>query len=156
MDSLYRYPWHLQRGLRSSVDNFLQEEFWSYNDESSASRDGQEIMEDRNIYSGKRYKNVFDCRQTKSKFLLEDMPQKVKYYILLKYEELRDNYEQTVEKLRKNFKLTPSAKYISTVEQYKDIKGQKFKPRTDYLISKEQVYQHPDFDPKLEAKLGYP
>ena len=43
----------------------MNKEFYSYNDECSALKNGKEIMEDRNIYTNKRYKNVFELRHTK-------------------------------------------------------------------------------------------
>ena len=42
-----------------------------------------EIMEDRNIYTGERYKNIFELRYTKMKFLSEDLPNKVKHYTFI-------------------------------------------------------------------------
>ena len=33
-------------------------------------------MIDRNVYTGKRYKNIFELRHTKIKWMLEDLPNK--------------------------------------------------------------------------------
>lgn len=97
--SLFR-PYHLQRELRKNKKNFLTSEFWSYNDEFSSSKDGKEIMEDRNIYTNERYKDIFDCRENKLKFLIEDMPKKVKNFILIRYEDLLYNFGDTVNMIR--------------------------------------------------------
>ena len=63
VNSLYRMKWHIAQHLRTSVDSFLNKEFYSYNDKSSVSKDGTEIMTDRNIYTGERYKNIFVLKQ---------------------------------------------------------------------------------------------
>ena len=84
MNSLWREKHHLQPGLRSNIKSYLNEEFWSYYDaikHKSTGLYGKERMEDRNIYTGHRYENIFEMRKTKLKYLIEDMPNKVKNYI---------------------------------------------------------------------------
>lgn len=43
------------------LDEFLNKEFWSFDDNNIMNLDTKnEIMMDRNIYTGKRYKNIFE------------------------------------------------------------------------------------------------
>ena len=75
---------------------FLNKEFYSIYDDINDPRYNTEIMEDRHIYTGERYKNVFELRHIKHKYLLEDLPNKVKNYIFIKYEDLINNFETTM------------------------------------------------------------
>jgi len=49
------------------LDEFLNKEFWSFYDNEGNRDTSKEIMIDRNIYTGKRYKNIFELRHTKIK-----------------------------------------------------------------------------------------
>jgi len=54
-------------------------------------------MEDRNIFTKERYKNIFELRYTKLKYMTEVLPQKVKHCIFIRYEDLLDDFENTIE-----------------------------------------------------------
>ena len=58
------------------LEEFLNKEFWSFNDNKMNRDTKKEIMHDRNIYTGVRYKNIFELRHTKIKWMLEDLPNK--------------------------------------------------------------------------------
>lgn len=80
VDSLFRTPHHLQDELRIRTNNllydqhkFLTSECWSYRDDND-SKSINEIIEDRNIYTKGRYKNIFEMRKVKCQYLLNDMP----------------------------------------------------------------------------------
>lgn len=59
-----------------------------------------ERMEDRNIYTGERYKNIFELRHTKLKWMLEDLPNKVDNCIFIRYEDLINDFEKTLIKIK--------------------------------------------------------
>ena len=61
---------------KEKIDEFLNKEFWSFNDNNGNRDTTKEILEDRNIYTGERYKNIFELRHTKIKWMLEDLPKK--------------------------------------------------------------------------------
>ena len=156
MNSLFRQPYHLQLNLTKNKENFLNGEFWSFNGIHSGSKDGKEKMEDRNIYTGERYKNIFECRKVKLKFLLDDMSGKVKNYIFIKYEDLRDNYDETLDIINNKFNLQSKRKNNT----YKKIEGYrggstKFQINKNYIIEKNEIVNHKDFNKNIEKRIGY-
>ena len=61
-------------------------------------------MEDRNYINGKRYKNIYELRYFKNKYLIEHK-YKVKNYLLIRYEDLKYNYEIILNLLKNKFNL---------------------------------------------------
>ena len=55
------------------------------------------------MYTKERYKNIFESRETKLKFLIDEMPKKVNNYILIRYEDLLENFDETLQKIEKQF-----------------------------------------------------
>ena len=64
INSLYRAKHHLPAHLTRNIDMYLNSEFYSIVDIT-------EIIKDRNIETGNRYKNIFELRHIKNKFLVE-------------------------------------------------------------------------------------
>lgn len=146
-NSLFSKPYHLQEELRKNKLNFLNLEFWSYNDNLSGSKDGTEIFEDRNIYTKERYKNIFDCRKNKMKFLIEDMPKKVKTYILIRYEDLLNDFENTIKKIEKTGNFQRRYKnFPVNIEQKNNMKNKN--------ITEEDIVNNINYSSKYE-KIMY-
>ena len=83
------------------IDIFLNQEFFSINDmDHNYKKWNKELMMDRNMYTGERYKNIFELRHTKIKWMSEDLPKKVDNYILIRYEDLLDNFENTLHSIK--------------------------------------------------------
>ena len=99
-NSLYRTPYHLSYSLRNNVNNFLNNRFFSFDDNNKNIDETKIMINDKNIYTKEFYKNIFEMRHIKLKFLIEDMPKKVKNYIFIKYEDLLNNFEKTMIKIR--------------------------------------------------------
>ena len=110
-NSLYKYPYWLQKNMRKSKYNFLNLECWSQFKHL-------EITQDRHIYTKQRYKNIFELRHIKNYFLYEDMKILAKNYILIKYEDLRDNYEETLNIIKDEFNLNTKDNYPVTINKY--------------------------------------
>lgn len=107
MESLYRTPHHLNQTLRESPMNYLTSEWWSYYDcLNHGELFGNEIMIDRNYETGERYKNIFEMRASKNRFLANVMPVKVKNFILIRYEDLKDKFEDTLQLISDMFCLS--------------------------------------------------
>lgn len=68
------------------LETFLTNKFYSINTM------GNDIMVDRNIETGERYKNIYELRLVKNKYLVEKMPNLVKNYCLITYVDLIDNF----------------------------------------------------------------
>jgi len=135
INSLYRDKYHLPSVNTSSVDSFLNNEFYSIMD------DGGEMMRDRNIYTKERYKNIFDMRHTKNQFLIEDMPKLVKNYLLITHEALLYDFTNTMNQITsKGLNVKSNIEFPLNIIHYKKQKRKLFilnkKPN---LISKEQV-----------------
>jgi hypothetical protein len=135
INSLYRDKYHLPSVNTSSVDSFLNNEFYSIMD------DGCELMHDRNLYTKERYKNIFDMRHTKNKFLIEDMPKLVKNYLLITHESLLYDFKNTMNKITsKGLNIKSNIKFPLNIIHYKKQKKKLFvlNNKTNH-ISKEQV-----------------
>ena len=92
-------------------------------------------MEDRNIETKERYKNIFELRQVKNKFLIETMPTLVKNYCLINYSDLLNKFNITMNGLTKY--LTPKTEIPQNIYYYKNIKHIKYikKERNDIDIN---------------------
>jgi hypothetical protein len=84
--------------LTKNEHTFLNNEFYSVDEY------GTEFMTDRNIYTKERYKNIFELRHIKNKFLIEDMPNLVQNYLLITYDDLLIHFMENMNKI-KNKKL---------------------------------------------------
>ena len=155
-NSLFRTPHHITGFLHNNIQQFLLHEFCSFTDEDIDTLEIKEIMEDRNIETKERYKNIFELRHTKLKFLVDDLPKKVKKCILIRYEDLVDDFENTMNKI-KNCGLEIKRGYPLNTDNYKNLSHVKFseKKKQINVFTKEEIYENPNFNPYYEEKLGY-
>lgn len=115
INSMYKKKHHLPKDNTKDVNSFLNNEFYSVD------KDNKEIMNDRNIYAkNSRYKNIFELRHVKNKFLVKDMPKLVKNYLLITYDDLASNFGNTMKKI-KNYKLPVKSniKFPINISYYK-------------------------------------
>ena len=140
---------------------FLNNEIWSFNENiknySGPRFAGREILEDRNIYTGKRYKNIFELRRTKLKYMIEDLPNKVENCILIRYEDLINDFENTMIKLKnKGLAVKKDIDFPVNHFEYKNSKVKLCdrKPEINY-ISKERILKNPNLVKYYEEKLKY-
>ena len=102
-------------------------------------------------------------RSVKLNYLKNIIPKKVKNYILIRYEDLKDNYENTLDIIKKKFNLTRKnsveiikINYNSQLSNHSNNKNLvKWKKNNHYILNKQEVYNHPDFDKDIERQLGY-
>ena len=151
INSLYKYPYHIDKTIRYNKQLFINSEIYSKDHNN-------EIMQDRNIFTKERYKNIFELRKVKLEFLYDKMPLLAKNYILIKYEDLRDDYENTLNFIKVQFNLFTKYYYPKKITTYfgrgKLIRC-KFKIDTDYNYTKEEILLHPNFDKTYEEKFHY-
>jgi hypothetical protein len=142
LNSLYREQHHLPKNFRRNIKNFLNNEFYSLDINNN------EIMQDRNIYSKERYKNIFEMRYTKIKFLVEDMPLLVKNYILIKYEDLLNNFDITINEIKsKGLIFKNNIIEVQNIYYYKNNKKKKFiKNKKVNNISKKEILDKLNLD----------
>ena len=76
--------------------------------------------------------------------------------MFLRYEDLRDNYEETLDTIMKKFNLHRASDSI--VKITKRVTPSNFNKRAKNIqcpISRETIYTHPSFDKQTELDLGY-
>jgi len=117
IDSFFKRLHHVALQNKKSIYNFLNNEFYSiYEIEPNI---GKEIMEDRNIMTKERYRNIFELRKVKNNFILETLPTLVENVQVIRYENMRENYELTLEKLGSKYNLQRLWDHYKTVPKYK-------------------------------------
>lgn len=153
LNSLYKNPSHLANHLRENPIAFLTSEFWSYFDnENEKDVYGKEILVDRHIYTKCRYKNIFECRKIKCQFLLDDMKNNVKNYIIIKYEDLRDEYEKTLDDLKNKFNLIPKNNNYVHIPRHTGL-DLNFIIDNNEILDRNIISQN--IDHEIENRLGY-
>jgi len=133
INSLYREKHHLPTHLTENIDTFLTNTFYSLD------YSGNEIMSDINIDTGERYKNIYELRLVKNKYLIEKMPKLVKNYCLITYDDLVDNFLDVMNKLKNcNLKVKDNINFPLNVNYYKKNRNELFKKKEN-IISKEKI-----------------
>jgi len=159
INSFYRTLHHLpilyKKGLsdKEKLDEFLNKEFFSVNDYCyDYKRWDKELLEDRNIYTGKRYKNIFELRHTKLKWLIEDLPNKVKNYVFIRHEDLLNDFKNTLIKIKKKgLKVKDNIEFPINIKTYKNTKQKYVKKQNK--ISTDVILNNPNIILLYENKL---
>jgi len=162
---------HVPEINRKNLQNFLFNEFYSVNDEIEVVPKLQTILfnnkpqnvyryttmaQDLNYITNKKYTNIFELRKLKNMYLMDLMPNKVKNYILINYENLLTNYEETLESIKNKFNLTQKYPIFKKIQKYK-------KSDTYNFVRQRQITLTPNIidiiwqklDIEQESKLGY-
>ena len=107
---------------KEQLDEFLNKEMYSIYDGKKNKNKSyylNEIKEDRNIYTGERYKNIFELRHTKIKWIIEELPKKVKNYIFIRYEDLINDFENTLHKIKnKRLRYRKNINFPLNIQKY--------------------------------------
>lgn len=143
----------------NKINKFLNDEWFSINDMDNNYKGwNKELMIDRNIFTGQRYKNIFELRHIKNKFIIDILPKLVKNYILIRYEDLVLDFENTMNLIKsKGLKVKDNIEFPINIKKYKNEKyyfKDKLKNNID-KISNELVYSHIDLNIYYERKLNY-
>ena len=157
LNSLWKEKWHISQKQRQSISHFLNVQHWSYYDkkEYSILKYGKEIMEDRNIYTKERYKNIFELRYMKIKWMQETLPTLVKHSILIRYEDLLYHFKNTMDKIyKKGLPLLSPSTFPKNYFLYKT-SSKPFIKEDKNIIKRKEIIQHPSFQLDIEKKLGY-
>ena len=161
INSFYREKHHLPLRYKENLseeetlNEFLNNEFWSFYDNNNNRDISKEIMEDRNIYTGERYKNIFELRHTKINWMFEDLPKKVKHYIIIKYEDLINDFKNTLIKIKnKGLKVHQNINFPLNSNNYNNIKNTIF-TKNDNNIPSEKILNNPNLIQFYEKKLCY-
>ena len=114
IDSFYKKLHHVPLNNKKNIYTFLFNTFYSIYEDTKT-----EIIEDRHIKTNDRYKNIFELRDVKNNYLINDMKSNVKNYLLIRYEDLRDNYEIVLNCLKNKFNLIQKNENYIKINNYK-------------------------------------
>lgn len=152
IDSFYNNQHHIPNSPKN-ISNFLLDEFYSIFTDGKPS--GKEIMDDRNMITGNRYKNIFELRKIKNEYLINIMPTKVKNYILINYDNLINNSVIILQQIQHKFNLIPKNVSFHNILTYKgdntNIYVKKHINMTDNII---EIIKN-NIDKEQEETLGY-
>lgn len=84
--AMHRLPHHCAIKDKKDFNGFLFSEWISRNDKHEI------IKEDSNIYNMRKFKNIFELRESKIQFLKYGLPLFVKNYIFIRYENFLNHY----------------------------------------------------------------
>ena len=139
INSFSKELYHVPEINKKNIKNFLFNEFYSINDEEEPIPKFQTVLfnnklrnkpknsimiQDLNYITKQKYKNIFELRKLKNDYLMNIMPSKVKNYILINYEKLLTNYEETLELIKNKFNLIQRYTIFKNITKYK--KSEKF------------------------------
>lgn len=85
-----------------ALPNFLNNPFYS----AAGEGDQEEVIqEDVNYITKERFQNIFELRKIKNDFLMNVVRTKVKNYVLIRYEDLLNNYDNTLDQIKNAYNL---------------------------------------------------
>ena len=152
--------------INKSLNNFLFNEFYSVLDTQNVKKNmldfnsfqNSEIInpKDLNYLNGKKYKNIFEMRKLNNYFLMNIIPYKVKNYILINYENLIYNYDDTLNDIQQKFNLIKKNNTFIKIKKYK--KSDTYNYKQQRMITFDNNLLHiiwDNLDVEQENKLGY-
>jgi hypothetical protein len=164
---------HIPEINRKNIHNFLFNEFYSVEDEINTNKTIQDNnifkfngkfythkyklnTKDLNYKNGKKYKNIFELRKVKNDFLMNEIPNKVKNYILINYEDLLFNYSAVLQKIKEKFNLNQKNEEFIKIKNYKKSNTYNFVKQRKILLSQYIVTLiWENLDKEQENLLGY-
>lgn len=152
VNSLYRERHHLPSHLFKSIDTYLTSEFYSF-------YSLKELMEDRNLETNERYKNIFELRHIKNKFLVETMPTLVKNYLLITYDNLVSDFDHIMNKIKDyNLPIKTNIEFPLNVTYYKNDKKKVYTKKEnaisdELIIKKANLYYEKILFPTINFSI---
>lgn len=159
INSLRRTPWHLQESMLVSNEAFLESSVVSRY--LGRDKTGKRVLlgvleEDKHLRTHRFYSNIFELRQTKMDFLMSSMPRLVRHYLLIRYEDLTDTFQATLEGVAAYLCPRKGMPYLKPSWNKRD-RGKPFAKATHYPIAPVEWYGHRFYSliKHQEQKLGY-
>ena len=111
---------------------------------------------DLNYTTGKKYKNIFELRKLKNFYLTNIIQTKVKNYILINYEDLLYNYEDTLKSIKEKFSLLPKSSEFIKITNYKKSTSYSYKQQRLITFRSDLIKILWGYlDKEQESTLGY-
>jgi hypothetical protein len=105
--AMKKIPYHIKINRKNPIEDLLFKEWISYDDDKN-----REIMQDRSYLTGDRYKNIFEMRSHKIKYLINYMPFLVNKFVLIRYEDLVLDMENFLSILGRFYRLKRYENYV--------------------------------------------
>ena len=151
IDSLFKRLHHVAPQNKRSIYNFLNNEFYSIHELGPLK--WQELMEDRNIITIERYHNIFELRKVKNNFIMETLPTLVENVQVIRYENMRENYELTLERLCSRYNLQRLCDNYKTIPKYKGTYLAEYFKKPILINERTQEYIKNNIDKEQEYLL---
>ena len=154
VDSLFKRLHHIPPENKVSADAFVKNEWYSIYEEGE--KKGQEILEDRDMVTQNRYANILEMRKGKLNFFLQmQTQQKCKYFYLINYEDLRNNYATILNDIAARFHLERKYETWIPVPKYKGTFNALYEKKPILLSAEIQQYIKDHIDIEQERRFGY-
>lgn len=141
--SMKLHPHHVPSQNQRSLQNLF------FNEWFSVQQSGDEIKEDRNFTTDRKnpikYKNIFEMRATKYRYLLYTMPIIAQNFVLLSYDSFLVNRDNYLNIIGNRFSLKPVNRFIPSIK----IKAPKV------ITQEHRELIDPNLDWSLEQSLGF-
>lgn len=146
--SLFNNPQHVDHDYNKTFSSFIRSEW------KCTYPDGREILNERNIMTMERFKNIFELR--KAKLINHTNVKNVtKNYISINYEHLKKNYKPIIKFIADKFKI----KMTNNIQNITTYKGLADKPYVDteyFDFDKEDIsFIAKNLDAEVETSVGY-
>lgn len=153
VDSFFKRLHHVPTENKKSIEAFIRNPFYSIYEEGELKN--KEMMEDRHLITSERYCNIFEMRKIKNDFYLKTLPTLSKNIMIIKYEDIRDDYEKTLDKIANRFHLKKKLETYLPVTQYKGTYKVQYAKKPILLSNeiKKEIWEKVDKIQELE--FGY-
>lgn len=166
LNSFSKEQYHIPEINKMNLSTFLFNEFYSVEDENKNTNYNYVLnnyknnnklnCKDLNYVTGKKYKNIFEMRKLKNDYLMNIMPQKVNNYILINYEDLLYNYNETLLKIKERFLLSQKSDSFIKIKKYKKSESYNFVQQREISFPPPIIHLlWKNLDIKQEKNLGY-
>jgi hypothetical protein len=115
-----------------------------------------DILDDRNFKNNNlRFKNIFEMRSIKCKYLLDDMPNLVNNYYFIRYEDLKHNTNFVLTDISNKFELVKKNQQYIIEKNYVGVKLNNDISENYYIDNNIKYIIYNNIDLAIENRMGY-
>jgi len=161
LSSMKNTPYHAELPIRNCKDfsKFIRMEWSCVYDNTSGVSElekiyGTEMMNERDPYSGERFKNIIAMRTAKVDHCMA-IGKMVENFVHVRYEDVRDDPDTFIAQISDKFKIVPNLKFCPVTSMRGKGKVQ-YVPKSYPPVSKEdEKFIWENIDPCTEKSIGY-
>ena len=161
INSFFKEPHHVNKDIHNNINCFINNEIFTPHYERNYKKNDQipkeliNYIEDRNFNTNQRYKNLFELRYNKINYMTEVLPKIAKNYIFVRYEDLINNFQQTMFKIKsKGLVVKSDINFPLNSNNYKNNSKKKFSKKKN-LLYEDLIYKNENYNHVIENKIGY-